>query len=434
MSYMNNFTKGLSLFLFSTIIIFYFAMNLMIPKWSDDMCYQYKFISIFEHTPKTSPMGTELNAPIESFYDAVSSNVIQYIRFNGRAVVHTFVQYFCMFDSKIPYSIVSCVLFGILIVILGKYITYNRQSNYSYLYPLLIFTFLASSRCMYNGIATGVNYVWALAFCVIYVKLLCKSEENRGYKYLLYLMAFLGGFSHEAISVAVSGALVFFLLKKRKERKNVSKVKLVSIYVFLTGSILLLIAPSNIYRFFGENSVNSPIQMRVAFFEYLRWSYLLIISAFLLKIKGKTKDFVLENKYILASLLTGSLFVLFVGANNARSVFFIDTISGVLFFRSLYFLFPERRISLLYPLLLLILVPIYSQLFQYQRESSQIIKTVATELEHSKDSHVILSVRNVKVPTYLDEHIYRLQPEKDYWPLVVYKWRYQKEAITFKYE
>lgn len=428
-----NILKGANLLLFAAIIAFYFAMNMMIPKWSDDMCYQYKYVSIFNCTPTTSPMGTELNAPVESFGDAISSNVIQYVRFNGRAVVHTFVQYFCMFDSKIPYSMVTCALFGFLLLFLGRYITYKRQAYFSYLYPLLILTFLSGSRCMYNGIATGVNYVWALSFCVIYVALLCNNSESKWHKYMLLFMAVLGGFSHEAISVTISGGLLFLWYK---EKKSLPKYKILSIYFFVSGTVLLLFAPSNVFRFLGETSANDPVELRLAFFESLRWFYLLMLSAVVLRIKGKLKEFFSENQYVFVSLLVGSLFVLFVGASNTRTVFFIDAIAGVLFFRSLYFMFPGSRHTLLYPLyplIILLLVPIYTQLYKYQREPAQIISHVAIELDKTKEKNVILPIKNVHVPLYLDNYIYRLQPEKDFWNIEVYKWRYKKETIEFKY-
>ena len=221
--------KWASALTFVSIIVFYFAMNLMIPKWSDDVCYQYQYTQVFGQTEYSSPMGTQLNAPIESFFDAVSSNVIQYLKFNGRALVHTFVQFFCMYDSKIPYAVVASLLFGLMIFVLGWYVTYNKQTCFSYLLPLVVFTIMSGSKCMYDLIATGVNYVWSLSFCVLYLTMLSKDTDAMYKKWLLYILAILGGFSHEAISVAVSGGLVLLWFL---ERKDLPKSKLISMYIF----------------------------------------------------------------------------------------------------------------------------------------------------------------------------------------------------------
>jgi hypothetical protein len=66
-------------------------------------------------------------------------------------------------------------------------------------------------------------------------------------------------------------------------------------------------------------------------------------------------------------------------------------------------------------------------------ERTLIIKAVSAKLASSKEENPVIEVKNIKVPNYLDDYIYRLQPEKDIWYVDVYTWRYQKKSVTFKY-
>ncbi|MBR3794256.1 MAG: hypothetical protein IKK27_10050 [Alistipes sp.] len=274
--------------------------------------------------------------PIEKVSDIFISQYNHWQYTNGRVLVHFIVQLFV--------GILGIRLFQVcntlMIVLLIKYICklcISSDDKYTMTPYLIVFVvfyglmgFIDVGQGYMANVSISVNYLWPSALFVVWLYFFYHYKDSYRFcvskKVLLFLFAFIFGAMQESFSVGLSVAtFVYFIFNKREFRGYV---------LFLTlglwlGTCVLCISPSNIARFFSENS-NGVLREFLLRFFWLGTNYRLIIPLLILVIgliirscKNRMfwASFYSQNKLMVLTIIFIFLFLFAVGLKGSYQMF-----------------------------------------------------------------------------------------------------------------
>lgn len=368
---MNTTSLNKSDYIFFVIVLigFYLLNRFSLFIWDD---YYYSFIA---------GMSGGINGeyiPVDSFADAIKSNVYDYMHWNGRFIIHTITTYFCGVLGVDIFRITNSIIFVLLIVGLIKIIRsefgYNKTDKYIILF--LLFVCMPTPGHIFLGhIAFVTNYLWtscAITYFIILYNKINKNESSYNTKVnvLLFITGIIVGSLQESFTIGISGALFIYYCFHIKEFKGSIAWLVIGFWI---GTCIVTFAPGNFARLTEHNTNQdfTELQKYVNQFAHLILSTKLlpsyIIVSIILYFKNKEfiTNFLKKNKLYLIAILLNSLIItiVYTGARQLTCIELFALILWVKLIYSYFFVFcnnKSRAINILISIILILLyIPIY---------------------------------------------------------------------------
>ena len=323
------------------LMVVAFAMlwlNLMdAPTLSDDMIYRFAW-----QADDTAPVET-----IGGLGGLLRSMWTHYLNVNGRYVPHLLAQAFLVFLPPVVMQVANTVMFVLLIHLSTSWVARDRRELF--VAAVMICTLLF---VVFSGLRTAIlwglgafNYLWPLV-AVLSLLALLRSRFTIGHSplrcCLLAALALAAGWSHEALSLPVSIALIAWIAAHAmnpdaRQRDNARirpcRASLVYMLLFMTGTVLILMSPALWQRAGEPVSLQSRIISGAVNFVFnVRVTWLLAIALLVMwrrDRQGLRKHFSLHC-YEYIALIAALGIVAVCGVNLERVPFFADFIAMLL--------------------------------------------------------------------------------------------------------
>ena len=223
------------------LIAFYF-LNRLSLSIGDDYWYSFVYDDVSDSYRR-----------IDSFSDALNSQIGAYFSHNGRLIVHTVVSYFCGVLGETLFQIVNTIVFVLLCIGLVKLIRdeFGYLKNDKYVVVFGAFVLLpCPGTILLGSIAMCVNYLWVacatIYFILFYRSIVSGSLSNGLFvKTFCFTIALLYGSLQESFTVGVTFALfLYYCFHINKLRGN----ELWIVLGLILGSSLVVLSPGNFVR------------------------------------------------------------------------------------------------------------------------------------------------------------------------------------------
>ncbi len=323
------------------LMVVAFAMlwlNLLdVPTLSDDMIYRFMW-----NADATAAVET-----IDGPADLLRSQWTHYMSTNGRFVPHLTAQALLVFMPPVVLQLADTLMFVVLLHLCTTWVCAGRDSNSADDHGsdrLLV----AATACMllfvaFSGFRTAmlwglgaVNYLWTLVAVLALLTALRRTNVRNGSngskwtQALLLVLAFMAGWTHEALSLPVSIAFAAWMIAGR--RVNACMI------AFMTGTLLCLLSPGLWQRAGEAVSLQSRMMsgaINMVFNIRVGW---LLLATLLVMWRRRPRELRSElslHRYEYLALMMALGIVMVCGVNLERVAFFADFIAMTLLLRIL---------------------------------------------------------------------------------------------------
>lgn len=392
-----SFKKSDYIFFVIVLIGFYLLYRFSIFT-SDD--YYYRFIS---------GMNGGINGeyiPVESFADAIKSNMHDYMHFNGRFIIHTITSYFCGVLGVNIFRIINSIVFVLLIAGLIKLVRsefgYNKTDKYIILF--LLFIFMPVPGNIFLGhIAMVTNYLWTACAIIYFVLLYNKINKNKinynaTINILLFITGLIIGSLQESFTIGISGALFLYYCFHIKELRGSIAWLVIGFWI---GTCIVTLAPGNFERLTVVSSNNRFAGLlkymsqfaHLIFDTKLLLSYLLVSIILYFKNKEFLTTFSKKNNFYLIVILLNSIVAIIIYAGK-RQLTCIELFSLILWIKLIYsffFVFCENKSRTINIIISLALMLLYIPIYQDRQINYEDVK----ELQNMKSQNGIFIHKNI---------------------------------------
>ena len=315
-------------------VIFY-LMNVFTPEYLDDYLYKYMFVN----------GKTNTDFPIHSLKDVLLSQYDHYFNFNGRVIVHSFVQLFSGILGKPIFNIANSFVLIMLIYTLTKHYSNKNASNYLFSFSVifLLFPVFRDSMLWMTG---SINYLWSSTAICFFLLLFRKIgyERLKFRHFLIGLCCVFLGWSHEGISFPLSLSFVLFAIYHYRSIYRHAAFPM--IIGFVLGAFLCTFAPSTMGRAsldggFGIMTLAHKIVSGLTLCTKLKAFYCLLLSIIIvLLLKGTNwkawlKSFIKDNPILCGALILSFGVVFLSGFTSSRTATATELFSIILMLKAL---------------------------------------------------------------------------------------------------
>ncbi len=241
------------------------------------LCIVVSFIAIYIFNVLTPLMSDELNFEtmnIHTFGDVLEETYRLYFEWNGRSVVQTIMNCFCLFPKDV-FNICNSVCFVYLMLLM--YWNIEGRKKYDFvlftLINILVWVFGVDLGQTVLWVSGACNYLWGAAIIlsmVTFYRYKLANEDRIRYPRLLavgmFFLGWLSGWCNEntsggALLLVLFGAVVFFY-----QQRHIRPWMLTGIVGMLTGLVCMVVAPGNARRAAFIEETHSGIMAYVARF------------------------------------------------------------------------------------------------------------------------------------------------------------------------
>ncbi len=283
--------------------------------------------------------------PVESFTDAVVSQSRDYLKTNGRFIIHTLVQYFCGCWSLRQFAVVNTIVFVFFVLFLfrltGRRLDFWQMlivvASFWLLTPYIGFTFL-------GPVSLCVNYLWTCTATILFLLLFSRMRHGslgRLHLSALCLYALVVGSLQESFSIGVAGALFFYLLFNKKQT---SKSELVVSLAYMAGAMVCLLSPANFSRTDSIGGIGVHLTAITGLLSSPLFLLFLVLHVVLM-VKRRLMEFVKDNFILYASIIIDTLFAVLVAYTARQQLTAINIFILVLLLRGLFSSVMQLRVK-----------------------------------------------------------------------------------------
>lgn len=411
MQQLKNLLKSQKTYIILLLIItgiFFYLRSVNREPYCDEILYGYN-LNATEYGEYWSSPQTSLDGKIENLSDVINSQMNHYYYANGRSIVHAIEQFFTGVLNMNIFYIVNTGVFLLVIFMVLKLLKARGGFVGAFIVVLAFMYLYPMPYRLWYSINYGCNYLWPLCFSVILLFYCMKiSEKVQFSKVTLVLLSFLSfitGWSHEAFSIPLSGALFFYIIF------NIKKIDKRLLYIAIPlwiGTAIMAFAPANFARFLGGGNGGSKIYAianAIDNFMHIKLLWIFVITAIVFCIRNNKflKVCISENKIIIYALVIGVLFGLV--ANTAPYSFTaIEFFSFILTMKLLIPTIERIRIKQMYLVILSLVFFVHqSMIVNGEIIQSKVQRELISEYLKSEDGVV-----NYNVPTtpwYLNPYV-----------------------------
>lgn len=329
-------------------------LNLLdVPTLSDDMIYQFAW-----QADETAPVEA-----IDGLGDLFRSMWTHYLNVNGRYVPHLLAQGLLVFTPPVVLQVLNTLMFVLLIHLCTKWVCGGdckspqkdktaKLDKQDFLYAavlmcLLLFVVFRGFRTTMVWGLGAFNYLWpTVAVMTLLVNLpSAPSPEGKGAAakgassswggwWGLFPLAFVAGWTHEALSLPVSIAFAAWIAIHRKSQHH-HRLTLACMLLFMAGTALCLLSPG-IWNRVGEGmSLTSRlVNGMVNGITNVRVTWMLAIALLMMwrrRGTGSLRSHLSVHRYEYIALAVALAIALLCGTALERVAFYADFIAMLLF-------------------------------------------------------------------------------------------------------
>lgn len=411
MQQLKNLLKSQKTYIILLLIItgiFFYLRSVNREPYCDEILYGYN-LKATEYGEYWSSPQTSLDGKIENLSDVINSQMNHYYFANGRSIVHAIEQFFTGVLNMNIFYIVNTGVFLLVIFMVLKLLKARGGFVGAFIVVLAFMYLYPMPYRLWYSINYGCNYLWPLCFSVILLFYCMKiSEKVQFSKVTLVLLSFLSfitGWSHEAFSVPLSGALFFYIIF------NIKKIDKRLLYIAIPlwiGTAIMVFAPANFARFLGGGNGGSKIYAianAIDNFMHIKLLWIFVITAIVFRIRNNKflKACISENKIIIYALVIGVLFG-FVANTAPYSFTAIEFFSFVLTMKLLIPTIERIRIKQIYLVLLSFVFFVHqSMIVNGEIIQSKVQRELISEYIKSEDGVVNYNVPST--PWHLNPYV-----------------------------
>jgi hypothetical protein len=313
--------KALSAALLTVVAVLMWCFNHFTPLFLDDWHYAFIF-------------GTQ--EPVRSISDIIVSQYHHYFGFNGRAIVHFFVQVFDGLLGKGVFNVVNALIFVLFLYTLAMNTSHDKSSYYKIMSVAFILIFLLMTGFKYTilWLSGAVNYLWVGVAVLCFLYLMEKEEVASWARVPLFLFGFICGWSNEALAVGLGAAYFFYYAF---HRKRLCGHRLWMLSGFYLGALFLVFSPAAINRALSTSARQLSILERVINLQNLSIFFILLAFVVIKVIFKKIsfREWVKREQVLILATLMSILFIIFTGFYYSHSRFGIELFSLLLLLRAI---------------------------------------------------------------------------------------------------
>ena len=324
--------RSYNIFLLLVFVVMVVLNHLTTPTLSDDVLYRF----VFQYD-ETAPLQ-----PIESFNDIINSQWVHYHTINGRIVIHSIVQAVLWLMNSHVFHVVNALLFVLLIHICvvcllssekeKTWFFSNGRLEVALLFFTLFFVIINGFQGAFLWNVGSINYLWTtvvILFFLLYLHHI--KDEPFIWKYvLLSPLAFLVGWSHEGIHLALTVTFIYYIIRERNKGK---RAVFLFMLFFMAGSVCCMLSPALWSRV--DEGMTLKFRLMIGVLNMLTniritWLLLLVIIYAWWRQKEILKKELHSRHYVYFTLLMALGVVFVCGTNSDRVGFFTDLIASLL--------------------------------------------------------------------------------------------------------
>lgn len=320
---------------------------------------------------------------VNSFSDAICSQLHAYTTHNGRIIVHTLTSYFCgvlgMNVFKIFNSLIFTLMFYGLLKLSRKYIGYQAWDKYLIIFMLFVLM-PYPGQIFLGSIAMCINYLWtscAVIYLLIFYEYIKRHKYNRLGNVVVFIISILAGSLQESFTIGISGALFLYYCFHYKEFKGTIPYFVIGLWI---GTAVVVFAPGNFLRLEGVDKAQSvpgfisSLSNFARLFTDTKLMIIVIVLSIILWSKNRVQiyNFYKENFVYIWSIIFNAFLVL-ITYSGERQLTCIELLSLILVLRLLlHFSTPIRikKIELVYSILLsVVCLLLYYPIYNYRKSA-----------------------------------------------------------------
>ena len=260
-----NKTKAINMICFLFVVVFMAAMNSQVRYMTDDWHYRYllhdpdyEFVSQSRFRELLPDANERL---VSSFSDVLRSAKNQYLTIGGRVVNHFFIILLLFLADKWLFNIINSIMFALLGYFIYRIAAPDDVGKRAKLPWLLPFIYLLEFTLPQIGdnvfwMAGAVNYLWPsviMTGTLLFMKRYFFSQKKLPLLPMFLLMLLAS--STNEVSGGMMGVALFFWFVSDKDRKKRVPRYAISVLLFISGELIVLIAPGNFNRATKMNQV-----------------------------------------------------------------------------------------------------------------------------------------------------------------------------------
>lgn len=305
----------------SAVAVVMWFFNHYTPLFLDDWHYVFIF-------------GTQDH--IGSIRDILISQWHHYMSFNGRFIVHFFVQLFDGILGKEAFNVVNALMFALMLYALAINTSRDKRHFYAIVSVafLLILLLMSGFKYVFLWLSGAVNYLWVGVAILFFHWLLEKEQVAPWARVPLFLFGFICGWSNEALVVGLGAA---YFIYYAFHRNRLSNHRLWMLAGFYLGAVFLVFSPAAVNRAFSTSARQLSLLERVLNLQNL--GIFFILAAFvLLKVllrRMSFKEWLKREQVLILATVLSILFILFTGFYYSHSRFGIELFSLLLLLRAI---------------------------------------------------------------------------------------------------
>lgn len=314
--------KLLGWILFFIIALAFYSHNYLSAEYLDDFVYKFVFVN----------GAPDFSQPICSIQDIILSQYDHYFTWNGRSIVHLFVQFFSGLLGKNTFNIFNTIVFCIFILLLRSIVSKQNRSDFFIFATIISLVFLMPSFANTFIWMTGsINYLWSATCLLLFLHIYESRQFDPLHKKTISLLvlSILLGWTHEAISFPLAISIVAFNFLYPKQ--NIKTTGFWLAIFFLAGACLSAFAPATIARSGATKTLSvTDIALKVfsgfVVMSKLRIIYISIIAIIIIWSKDRNlfKAIISNNRHLLLATIPALAIVFISGFDASRVAFGLE--------------------------------------------------------------------------------------------------------------
>ena len=311
------------------VVLVMYLLNLFTPLFCDDWHYPF----IFNTHDRIASLG-----------DIFASQFRHYFHFNGRFIVHCFVQLFDGLLGKGLFNVVNAIFFAVFLYAIALVSSRDKGDYYKIISVafILLFMLMPGFKHVFLWLSGSCNYLWVGTMTLFFIHLLMKDAAPSCNRWLLLAFGLVCGWSNEAIALGLGASLVLYFAMHRKQLTVHRKYMIIG---FCLGLMALVFSPGTLRRALGATTGGIEFLTRLSNMGNLRFFLLLLALVVGKAIFGRRgfMQWIKREQVLLMAALMSAIFIFMTGDYHDQSRFGIELFSLLVLLRSINW----KRISTL---------------------------------------------------------------------------------------
>ena len=246
---MKKLYKNKGFLLWFLLFVVVLAMNMLTPfSVADDGAYAFV----------KEPVGVEFdeNRPIHSLTDIVESMANHWAVHNGRITSSFLQSLFAGILGKPVFNFLNALIFCITIGFFLSLCGYAWRSRWNWLVMLLFLALIPAFNETFLWFSGSFNYLWTAFFVLGFLLLMRRFLDDRlsAKHWILMPVAFICGWTHEAMTLPVSMALGLYMVLHI--RRIWGQAVLPLMIGFMLGTAMNILGPATFARAGADDVVD----------------------------------------------------------------------------------------------------------------------------------------------------------------------------------